>query len=653
MTAQAFMTLLADLALRGGLAIACAGGIAWLLRDRPASVRAGVWRAVLAVMLLLPLVGAVLPRWAIPVLAPAEVVQAPVAPAAHESPAVESTALPVQPVSPIASPVVILFAIWLAGALVLGARLIASHASLARLIRASHPLDPDVERACRSVEKTMGLRHRVRYCVSRTVPVPLACGWGLPTVVLPDGFSGWSAGQRHGVLVHELSHLQRRDPLWHAIGAITRVLHWYHPLMWWAQDRLRIESEHACDEAVLRSGDRPSSYAETLLAIATMRAGTVPRAALAMVRSGGLESRIDAILSGRGLHHPLGRIQRAALAALAVVLSLVVAIAQPVAMAGAPEAPSAPTPRPEGAAATDWIERASRVEPIDADFRNDRSNPVQIRSAKVRIVVGVATGSVGMTMPEVVLENVDPTRTVSEVVLALDLPHSRDRMNESIRIAPRATSTLRLSADKWSAVARTADSGPLRARIVAVEFADGSHWGRIETPAPPRAPSGKSGSDAIAPTPRPPDDTITPPSWSGSSLAAPFRNLIDPSVVIVAARTPQWPATPDGAGTTWLPSVRIENRSRKEVVAVRLRYKAEPEGHGVSGFTVAIAPGSATELRKATWIRGRAEDMTVQLLGVRFRDGTVQGSMGSRIDARWPWVEGLELLDVTPRSLYR
>ena len=422
--------------------------------------------------------------------------------------------------------------------------------------------------------------------------------------------------------------------------------------MWWATDRLRVESEHACDEAVLRSGERPSGYAGTLLAIATMRAGTVPHAALAMARSGGLEARIDAILSGRGLRHPIGRGQRAALAALAVVLGLVVAIAQPVAMAGAPQTSSAPTPRAEGAAPTDWVERARKVEPIDADFRNDRSNPIQIRSAKVRVVVGVASGSVGMTMPELVLENVDPARTVAEVVVALDLPNTHDRMNEPIRIAPLGTSTLRLPAEKWSAVARMVDSGQLRARIVGVEFTDGSHWGKFETPAPPRAPRGKSGSDAVAPTPRPPDETITPPAWSGPSLAARVRNLDDPSVVIVAARTPLSPATPDGAGTTWLPSVRIENRSRRVVVAVRLRYKAEPAGHGVSGFTVAIAPGSATELHKATWIAGRAEDMTVQLLGVRFLDGTVSGSMGSRIDARWPWVEGLELFD-PPGGLYR
>jgi hypothetical protein len=258
-----------------------------------------------------------------------------------------------------------------------------------------------------------------------------------------------------------------------------------------------------------------------------------------------------------------------------------------------------------------------------------------------------------MTMPEVVLENADPTRTVSDVALGVDLPNTHDRMIEPIRIAPRGRSTLRLPADKWSAVTRTVDSGQLRVRVVAVEFADGSHWGKFETPAPPRAPKGKSGSDTIAPTPRPPDDSITPPSWSGPSRTARIRNLVDPSVVIVAATTPLSPATPDGAGTTWLPSVRIENRSDKELVALRLRYKAEPKGHGVSGFTVELPPGSATELRKAYWIAGRAEDMTVQLLGVRFRDGTVHGAMDSRIDARWPWVEGLEFFDAPAGGIYR
>src|SRR6185436_7684072 len=129
MTAQTVMTLLADTALRGGLAIACAGGIAWLLRERPAAARAGVWRAGLLVLLLLPLAGAILPRWSIPILASAEFVQAPAGPTAQESPADASIALPAPALPPKASPVAILFAVWLAGALVTGARLVASHAS--------------------------------------------------------------------------------------------------------------------------------------------------------------------------------------------------------------------------------------------------------------------------------------------------------------------------------------------------------------------------------------------------------------------------------------------------------------------------------------------------------------------------------------------
>jgi len=40
-----------------------------------------------------------------------------------------------------------------------------------------------------------------------------------------------------------------------------------------------------------------------------------------------------------------------------------------------------------------------------------------------------------------------------------------------------------------------------------------------------------------------------------------------------------------------------------------------------------------------TW--GRAADMTVQVVGARFEDGTVWGSMDSLIDARDAWIAPL------------
>jgi hypothetical protein len=90
---------------------------------------------------------------------------------------------------------------------------------------------------------------------------------------------------------------------------------------------------------------------------------------------------------------------------------------------------------------------------------------------------------------------------------------------------------------------------------------------------------------------------------------------------------------------TFLPEVQLENRSAHTVTAVKLRFKADRESHAVTFVQGPIGPGQSVVVRKIgfeAW--GRAADMTVQVVGVHFDDGSVWGSMDSLIDARDPWV---------------
>ena len=43
------------------------------------------------------------------------------------------------------------------------------------------------------------------------------------------------------------------------------AIFWFHPLVWWIGARLIEERERACDEEVLRLGNHPSIYAESIL----------------------------------------------------------------------------------------------------------------------------------------------------------------------------------------------------------------------------------------------------------------------------------------------------------------------------------------------------------------------------------------------------
>jgi hypothetical protein len=134
-------------------------------------------------------------------------------------------------------------------------------------------------------------------------PAALPLTWGVlrSVVLLPAEFELWPQERRRAVLLHELAHVRRRDCLTQWLGLVTCAAYWFNPLAWWAVSRLRAEREQACDDLVLETGERPSTYAAELLAVARSRrpAGALAPAALAMARPSGLERRLVAILDAR------------------------------------------------------------------------------------------------------------------------------------------------------------------------------------------------------------------------------------------------------------------------------------------------------------------------------------------------------------------
>jgi len=310
------MSLLLDIILRSSVVLAMGLIALALLRHRSAALR----HCVLAVAIVTA--GVVVPlKWTMPawtvrvpaVVAPV-IATVDIPAAAVTTPAGAAESSRNQVVVPL------LFGVWGIGVVVL-------LSALGRLRRVASRAVPVIDgpwsRTARKVAVGMGLRRPIAL-LETDAPGWLAT-WGVfrPRILLPTQAREWSQTRIHVVLSHELAHIQRADWLVQLVAEGLRAIYWFNPLFWIACRRLQRESEHACDDAVLRGGVPPRNYALHLLEVArSCRSSALPVAAVVpMARPSTLERRIAAMLNPRLSRQTVSR--RAAAVIVVGLLGLV------------------------------------------------------------------------------------------------------------------------------------------------------------------------------------------------------------------------------------------------------------------------------------------------------------------------------------------
>lgn len=109
----------------------------------------------------------------------------------------------------------------------------------------------------------------VEVCVSDDLTVPTAVGFFRPVVVFPSwAMRDLSETEMNAVLLHELAHLRRWDDWTNLAQKVLRALFFFHPAVWWVENRLSLEREMACDDMVLAQTASPRAYAECLVSLA-------------------------------------------------------------------------------------------------------------------------------------------------------------------------------------------------------------------------------------------------------------------------------------------------------------------------------------------------------------------------------------------------
>jgi hypothetical protein len=101
------------------------------------------------------------------------------------------------------------------------------------------------------------------------VKVPTAIGFLKPVVVMPAwALQELSATELNSILIHELTHLRRRDDWTNLAQQVLKSLLFFHPAVWWIESKLALEREMACDDAVLAETANPRAYAQCLISVA-------------------------------------------------------------------------------------------------------------------------------------------------------------------------------------------------------------------------------------------------------------------------------------------------------------------------------------------------------------------------------------------------
>jgi beta-lactamase regulating signal transducer with metallopeptidase domain/peroxiredoxin len=187
--------------------------------------------------------------------------------------------------------------IWLAGVLVLTARLILGTLSLAALVQRSAEVPERIVRECRAIADRLGCAGAVPVRRSAQIVTPCLTGLRRPILLLPDRqCRDIDRDDLRAILAHELAHARNRDLAWNLAAHLATILLWFHPLAWW----IRAAHAAACDavsDAIAADlvGD-VASYGRTLARLAVRAAWPAPSQGLAMAARGSdVRRRLDAL----------------------------------------------------------------------------------------------------------------------------------------------------------------------------------------------------------------------------------------------------------------------------------------------------------------------------------------------------------------------
>ena len=318
-----------------GLLVCLIAVLTFLLRGASARLRYGLWLLVL-LKIFLPTTLSVswgVGHWGVtPFAALTKATSDAVEPVADESGEIGQKSLSIgervadvlSGGSPTLSLAAVTFAVWAVGCVALWLAVGWRYWRLTQTTNTMRQIDEgpvriEIER----LAEQLAMRSAPEVYATEQSVSPMLIGVFSPKIVLPESFlNRLSADELQMILAHELVHWRSRDTWVGWLQVFVQGLFWFHPLVWFANARIRHERECACDETVLREGrcDR-DGYGETIIRVlAAARGRSLVMANMAGIFERGslLQIRLEEIMSFDPNRRRFGWMSRALLVAVAL-----------------------------------------------------------------------------------------------------------------------------------------------------------------------------------------------------------------------------------------------------------------------------------------------------------------------------------------------
>ena len=162
--------------------------------------------------------------------------------------------------------------LWLAGVLVCSLRLVLASMHLVTLRRQCAPEQGPLSAVVARLAARIGVHRSISVRIAPTAMAPATFGLFRPVILVSSAtVLGLAPQQLEAVLAHELAHIRRHDYLVNVLQMIAETLFFYHPAIWWASRRIRVERELCCDDVAVQACGDVVCYAHALTSVAKLQ----------------------------------------------------------------------------------------------------------------------------------------------------------------------------------------------------------------------------------------------------------------------------------------------------------------------------------------------------------------------------------------------